>query len=72
MPAEPEETASISESDEESDEDQLELTPQQLSHLVPLMKEGTLKHNSTQGEDESEETDVLIRDREIDFNVTQM
>ena len=65
-----EETASISESNEESDEDQLELTPRQLSHLVPLIKEGTLKQNSTQRENESEETDVLIRNREIDFNVT--
>lgn len=67
-----EETASISESDEESDEDQLELTPRQLSHLIPLIKEGTLKQNSTQREDESEKKDILIRNREIDFNVTHL
>lgn len=44
LPAEVEETGSIS----DSDEDQLELTPRQLSHLVLLIKEGTLKQNSTQ------------------------
>ena len=48
LPAELEETGSISDSDEDSDEDQLELTPRQLSHLVLLIKEGTLKQNSTQ------------------------
>ena len=34
------------------------------------MKEGILKQNSTQGEDESEGTDVLLRNIETDFNVT--
>ena len=34
------------------------------------MKEGTLKQNSTQGEDEREGTDVLLRNIETDFNVT--
>ena len=68
-PAKVEKTASVSESDEKIDKYQLELTPQQLSHLAPLMKDG-LKQNLTQRENESEEIDILIWDREIDFNVT--
>ena len=32
---------------------------------------GNLKQNLTQGENESEKIQVLIRDREFDFNVTQ-
>ena len=62
-PTEVEETASIKESDKDSDEDQLELTLQQLSHVVPLMKEENLKQNLIQGENKREETDVLIRNR---------
>ena len=62
-PTEVEKTTSIKESDKDSDKDQLELTLQQLPHIVPLMKEGNLKQNLTQGENESAETDVLIRNR---------
>ena len=68
-----EKIASISESNKQSDEDKLELTPQQLAFQAPSssFREGEkIETELNPRGKESKETDVLMRDKEIDFKVT--